>query len=206
MDESDSFDSENLFSDSDSENMETKAGTSISQKKEKEEEEEDEGNEIINIDLIKSISQTLETILENNKHLMNSSDTIKKQSKMVFSSRIIPNISIEEYLMRIHTYSNIEKSTLILSLIYIDRFCKNSRINLTYNNIYRILFTSILLSIKYNEDQYFDNKYYAEIAGVKLKELNILEYNFAQMMNYSFFVNDEIYKKYKLYLDSSIYN
>ena len=87
---------------------------------------------------------------------------------MAFSSSIIPNISIEEYLIRIQTYANIEKNTLILSLIYIDRLCKIASITLTYYNIHRILFISILISIKYNEDQYYNNKYYAEIAGVKL--------------------------------------
>ena len=200
MEGKDSFDSENFFSDNESENVDTKARTSNNEKEE--EEEESENNEIHNLDLIKTISQILETILNDNKHLDNYAEIAKKQRKMAFSSSIIPNISIEEYLIRIQTYANIEKNTLILSLIYIDRLCKIASITLTYYNIHRILFISILISIKYNEDQYYNNKYYAEIAGVKLKELNTLEYAFLHKTQFRLFVNDETFKKYKLYLDN----
>ena len=188
MDENGSFDSEKFnYSDNESENVETKARTSNIEK-------EDE-KELKIEDLIESISQALETIIADNKLLFNYSEVIKKQNKNVFSSRIIPKISIKDYLTRIHTYTHIEKNTLILSLIYIDRFCKLSKLTLTCYNIHRILFTSILISIKYNEDTFYDNKYYAEIAGVQLKELNILEYNF---------VKDETFKNYESYLDNSL--
>lgn len=200
MEGKDSFDSEKFFPDYESENGDTKARTSNNEKEEEGEEEVE--NEILNLDLIKTISQILETILKDNKLLDNYAEIVKNQRKMAFSSRIIPNISIEEYLIRIQTYAKMEKNTLILSLIYIDRLCKIASITLTYYNIHRILFISILISIKYNEDQYYDNKYYAEIAGVKLKELNTLEYNFLNKTKFLLFVNDEKFKKYKLYLDN----
>jgi hypothetical protein len=200
MEGKDSFDSEKFFPDYESENGDTKARTSNNEKEEEGEEEVE--NEIRNLDLIKTISHILETILNDNKLLDNYAEIVKNQRKMAFSSRIIPSISIEEYLIRIQTYANMEKNTLILSLIYIDRLCKIASITLTYYNIHRILFISILVSIKYNEDQYYDNKYYAEIAGVKLKELNTLEYNFLNKTKFLLFVNDEKFKKYKLYLDN----
>ena len=131
MDKNDSFDSEKYsYSDNDSENVETKARTSNIEK-------EDE-IEFKNIDLIKSISQVLETIIEDNKLLFNYTEVIKKQSKNIFSSRIIPKISIKDYLTRIHTYTHIEKNTLILSLIYIDRLCKISKLTLTCYNIHTL--------------------------------------------------------------------
>ena len=197
MDENGSFDSEKFnYSDNESENVETKARTSNIEK-------EDE-TELKIEDLIESISQALETIIADNKLLFNYSEVIKKQNKNVFSSRIIPKISIKDYLTRIHTYTHIEKNTLILSLIYIDRFCKLSKLTLTCYNIHRILFTSILISIKYNEDTFYDNKYYAEIAGVQLKELNILEYNFVNLIHFLLYVKDETFKNYESYLDNSL--
>ena len=129
-------------------------------------------------------------------------ETIKLQSHQVFSSTIIPSISIMDYLIRIQTYSNIEKSTLIISLIYIDRLCHKAKVTLTYYNIHRILFSAILLSIKYNEDNFYDNKYYSQIAGVKLKELKTLEYNFIKMLNCELYVSRDIYDKYQIYLEN----
>ena len=151
--------------------------------------------------LISAISETLNMILEQNKSLENYKDIIKQQSKMPFSANSIPEISIQDYLIRIQTYSNIEKSTLIISLIYIDRICENSNLNLTYFNIHRILFAAVLMSIKYNEDNFYDNKFYAEIAGVKLKELNMIENSFTDMIDFKYYVDDETYEKYKDYLE-----
>ena len=197
MSKNDSFDSEKFsYSDNESENVETKARTSNNEKKSE--------VEFKNENLINSISQVLETIIEDNKLLFNYSEIIKKQSKDVFSSRIIPKISIKDYLKRINTYTNIEKNTLIVSLIYIDRLCRVSKLTLTLYNIHRILFASILISIKYNEDNFYDNKYYSEIAGISLKELNSLEYNFLNLIHFLLYVKDETFKNYESYLDNSL--
>ena len=193
----DSFDSEQFsFSDNDSENNETKERTSNNEKNDE--------NEIKNMDLIKSIAQILESILEDNKRLINYSQIIKKQGKTVFNSRIIPDISIEKYLIRIQTYTNLERNSLIAGLIYIDRFCKISKVILTYNNIHKILFTSIFLSIKFNEDLFYENKYYAEIAGIKLNELIALEYHFVNVIQFLFYIKTETFKDYKKYLEKFI--
>ena len=189
-----SFESEASNPDIEGEEIETKEQTITK--------EEDESNKLENIKLIKAISQTLTSILESSKQLKNYKEILKKQSKMAFTANLIPNISVEKYLIRIQTYANMEKSTLIIGLILIDRLCQISNLTLTYYNIHRILFTAILVSIKYNEDSYFENKYYAEIAGVKLKELQLLEYHFISLIQFNLFIKNDLYKKYQLYLDN----
>ena len=163
---------------------------------------QNEETTISNIELIKAISITLTTVLEENKKIPNLKEIIKNQNKMCFSSNSIPNISICDYLKRIQAYTLVEKNTLILSLIYIDRFCKLGEVTLTYYNIHRILFAAILIAIKYNEDTFYDNKFYAEIAGVKLSELNLIECNFIKLCGCKMFVSNENFNKYNTYLDS----
>ena len=155
-----------------------------------------------NLHLIDSISKALILILEENQKLKNYKDILQKQNKMIFSARYIPDISIIDYLNRIQIYSNLEKSTLIISLIYIDRFCELSKTILTYYNIHRILFASILIAIKYNEDNFYDNNFYSEIAGIKLEELNMIEKKFISMCNFQFFISVDIFENYKRYLIS----
>ena len=120
-------------------------------------------SKIPNNKLIKAIAITLTSILDQNKNLENYKEILKNQSRAVFSANIIPNISVKDYLERIQTYSNVERSTLIISLIYIDRLCNKAKVTLTHYNIHRILFSAILLSIKFNEDSFYDNKYYSQI-------------------------------------------
>ena len=163
---------------------------------------QNEESKIKNSELIQSISYILSKILEENKKLPNIKEIISKQNKMCFSYNSIPKISIKDYLERIQEYTCIEQNTLILALIYIDRLCTIGKITLTYYNIHKILFGAILIAIKYNEDSFYDNKYYAEIAGVKISELKLMELNFILFCDYQMFVSDEIFTNYHDYLNS----
>lgn len=143
MNEKSSFDSEEAnFSDCEAEEVETKEQTRDNVKEEVDEEQKQ------NIDLIQSISLTLETILEDNKSKPNYKEIVKKQSNMVFSSSKVPQISIEDYLKRIQTYSNMERNTLITSLIFIDRLCKIS--TLLFIIKAKVIFFVLIFMINYN--------------------------------------------------------
>ena len=198
-----SFDSEALSDDS-FEEEDTKSQTD--KDKEKAKGNSPENKEIKNLELINSISKALNTILDKNKNVKNYKDILKKQSMMYFSANTIPNITIKDYLVRIQNYSEVERSTLILSLILIDRMCRKSGVLLTHYNIHRILFSSVLISIKYNEDSYFDNNFYSQIAGVKPNELKLLEYTFLEYNDFSIYVNDIEYEQYEKYLNLSIFD
>ena len=197
MSNNSSFDSEK----SDEDSIEEDDTKSITEKeKDKAKSSIKENEEIQNIELINAISNTLTTILEKNKKLKNYREILKKQSFMYFSAYTIPNISIKDYLIRIQNYSLMEKSTLILSLILIDHMCKKSNIVLTPYNIHRILFSSVIISIKYNEDSYYDNNFYAQIAGIKPNELKLLEYKFLELNDFDVYVTDVEYEQYEQYL------
>ena len=197
MSNNSSFDSEKADEDS----IEEDDTKSITEKeKDKAKSSIKENEEIQNIELINAISNTLTTILEKNKKLKNYREILKKQSLMYFSAYTIPNISIKDYLIRIQNYSLMEKSTLILSLILIDHMCKKSNIVLTPYNIHRILFSSVIISIKYNEDSYYDNNFYAQIAGIKPNELKLLEYKFLELNDFDVYVTDVEYEQYEQYL------
>ena len=85
-----SFDSEAENSESDKEIIDSK----------------EEEKLIENLNIIKSISNSLSTVLEENKKLSNYKEIIIKQSKMCFSANTIPNISLYEYIIRIRKYSS----------------------------------------------------------------------------------------------------
>jgi len=165
-------------------------------------EEENEVDEVnIDMKLLTSISNTLIKVLEETNKNSDIKQIIRNQKKMPFSSNTVPQISILDYLKRIQTYGGMENSTLILSLIYIDRLCENN-ITLTKYNIHRILFAAILIAVKYNEDSFYENSYYAQIAGIKNKELKIIEYTFLEMINFDAYIDEYTYNLYK----DSLYN
>lgn len=158
-------------------------------------------NDIFISKLIYSISQVLHNIITQNK--TNNNNNIQRHNNSFYSTKV-PQISIYDYLLRIKTYSQLEDTTLIISLILIDRFVQQSNIQLSYNNIHRILFTAVLISIKYNEDNIFTNNYYAEIAGVSVKELFTLENDFLSLVNFNLYIEPILFAQYNLYLNNII--
>ncbi len=55
----------------------------------------------------------------------------------------------------------------------------------------------MLLAIKYNEDDYYSNKYYARVGGISLCELNELEYYLLILLEFDVFIDHEVYEKYE---------
>ena len=150
--------------------------------------------------LLDNISSILESLIEENKNLQNYKEKMKLQKKLIFYSREVPSISIKDYLYRINNFSEAEDNTFILALIYIDKICEIASIILSEHNIHRILFISILVAIKYNEDIYFDNKYYSKIAGVPSKELKKMESEYLKLIKFELYVNKNVFDKYKNYI------
>ena len=66
--------------------------------------------------------------------------------------------------------------------------------------IFRLILASALVSIKYNEDHFFSNSFYAKVGGVTKKEIEKLEYEFLSLIDFSLYVDDIIFNKYNNYL------
>jgi len=118
----------------------------------------------------------------------------------IFEQIIIPEISILKYLLRIIEYSNIEENTLIISLIYLYEVSKNKKI--TDFNIHKLLFTSILISLKFNEDEIYPFYYYSQIAGICQEELMQLELNFYFLIDFNLNVNKETFEHFQKILNN----
>ena len=143
------------------------------------------------------ISFSLLEIISKSKENKNYKEKIKSQKKCIFTSKKIPNISIGDYLTRIKKFTKINDSTLIICLIYLDRYIKINKIILTDVNVHRICFASLLIAMKYNEDFFYTNKFYSNVAGLKCSELNKLELKFVTEIKFDLFVDKNLYEKYK---------
>ena len=147
---------------------------------------------LIPIKSIEIISDLLNNICEENK-IKNEVQNIKIKP---FTTKNIPSMSIKDYLLRLSQYTKINESTIILILIYIDRICKINNFHITFNNIYKLIICSMIISIKYNEDNFYSSEIYAKLGGVTLKELNYLEFQFLILIKFSLFVEKDLFNKY----------
>jgi hypothetical protein len=160
----------------------------------------------INEILLNKINKILSIVIAENKTLKNYKEKVLSQRDMSFTSYKKPSLSIKDYLFRIQNYTEAEDNTIIIALMYIDRLSDISSILLTPFNVHRILFVSILLAIKYNEDICFGFDFYAKIAGMPISDLKKMERDFVYLIKFKFFIDKEEFENYKSYIDEIEYN
>ena len=144
-----------------------------------------------------------------NAIVSNLKDIIKEnqknnKNKLIFKDNIfyledLPPISLEKFIQHLVKFTQMDISTLILAVIYMDEFCEKFKYILTLNNIYRLILISVFIGLKYNEDTYVNEKSYASIAGVSVEDLKYLEFQMCVALDFSFFVKSELYQQYFRY-------
>ena len=142
------------------------------------------------LNIVNVIVNVIKTIITRS-----SSNNNNNTCNSAFYTESIPQISIHDYLLRIIKYTHIEQSTLICALIYIDRL-SSSGIIINEHTVHKVLFTSILLSMKFNEDCIYNISFFAEIAGVPVKELLLMESEFVNKINFNCYVNEIMFNTY----------
>ena len=146
---------------------------------------------LFQISNIQIISELLLNICEENKQKIE-----KAVNKKIKIPKQITKNSLRNFIIRLAKYVKIHDSTMIITLIYIDRMCNSNNITITYNNVFQLVLTSLLIAIKYNEDKNFSFKYYATLGGVTASELKILEKKFLYLINYNLYVDQRSFEKY----------
>jgi len=109
-----------------------------------------------------------------------------------------PQLGVYDYLMRISKYFQCSNECFVMSLVYIDRLVKmHPEFTICNLNIHRLLVTSVMLAVKFYDDVYYSNAYYAKVGGVKTKEVNNLEHQFLKLLDWQLHVSPQEYDQYR---------
>lgn len=149
--------------------------------------------------IVSNLIKILIRSLTKNKARRHYNQILIRQSKMIFTSLAIPPISIDDYFDRIISMTSIEDSVIIIAFIYLDRLCRLS-IALVDNNIHKLMLTAIVIAIKTHYDSHYSNAVYAKIGGITLKEMNLMEHEFLNLLRFDTYINQDLYKQYETYL------
>ena len=157
------------------------------------EEPKDNFDEKISLALFNCISKD-----SSNPSLNKKNTNITKNN---FFNKKLPSVSLGDYINRIYKYTKCSKYELIYSLILLDRYCKKRKLPIIIHNIYRLYFISLVISIKYLDDKFYTNKYYAKVGGLKVKELFELEYSFLSGLDWKLFISNKLFEKYNKFFE-----
>jgi hypothetical protein len=115
-----------------------------------------------------------------------------------FHAKKAPTISVKDYLKRFATHSNCHYDAFIYALIYLDRAGEMyENFTLDSFNVLRLILMSLVSAIKFYDDAYFKNSYYAKIGGVSPGEFNELEEIYlVKYVQFNLYVDVQTYSSY----------
>lgn len=130
--------------------------------------------------------------------ILKETDKSTDTQASAFHSKRVPSISIRDYMMRIAKCAKCSEECLILALIYVDRLTeRNKKFVIRSLNIHRLLITAVMLAAKFFDDRFYNNEYYARVGGISNKEINVLEIEFLNLVNFNLHVDPILFLKYR---------
>lgn len=86
-------------------------------------------------------------------------------------------------------FALVQRSCLLITLHYIDQICARlPKFTVTSLTIHRFLITSVTVASKALCDVFCTNSRYAQVGGIKTNELNLLEREFLNIIDWRLFV------------------
>ncbi|XP_020574447.1 cyclin-P4-1-like [Phalaenopsis equestris] len=114
-----------------------------------------------------------------------------------FSGLEKPQISIPRYLERIFQFGHCSASCFAVAYIYLDRFLHlHPSVLVDSLNVHRFLITAVLTAVKFMEDRYYNNAYFAKVGGISLAEMNYLEVDFLFGLRFDLNVTPVVFASY----------
>eukprot|EP01061_Rhynchopus_euleeides_P002511 TRINITY_DN11918_c0_g2_i1.p2 TRINITY_DN11918_c0_g2~~TRINITY_DN11918_c0_g2_i1.p2 ORF type:complete len:165 (+),score=74.08 TRINITY_DN11918_c0_g2_i1:505-999(+) len=114
----------------------------------------------------------------------------------IYDGQKVPAISIEEYLARWVVHTGCDTEVLVIAVIYIDRLCTRTGMQITTTNVHRMLLASLVVATKWQQDRVHANTHYAAVGGVTNAELSRLEVNFLNSLEWETHVEASLLTKY----------
>jgi len=110
-----------------------------------------------------------------------------------FYSYQLPSISVRDYFLRMVRLSVCSTETMVRCCFCINKLVEScpDGFQLDPFSIHRVILASLLCNAKFADDSHHANKFFSEIGGVALKELNRLEIHFLTLMNFSLHVHQD---------------
>ncbi|KAG0477839.1 hypothetical protein HPP92_012558 [Vanilla planifolia] len=122
-----------------------------------------------------------------------------------FRGRSRPCISIRGYVDRIFRYAGCSPSCYVVAYVYLHRFSSRQQsVAVDSFSIHRLFLTCLLLAVKFVDDLYYNNAYYAKVGGISTAEMNVLELDFLFGLGFDLNVTLSMFDDYCRILQSQM--
>jgi hypothetical protein len=101
-----------------------------------------------------------------------------------------PTIGFKKWVATILTTTQVAQNVILLALLFIYRLkLTNPTVKGKPGSEYRLLTVALMLGNKFLDDNTYTNKTWAEVSGISVQEVHIMEVEFLSNMRYSLFTS-----------------
>ncbi|KAI7831127.1 cyclin-domain-containing protein [Gamsiella multidivaricata] len=102
--------------------------------------------------------------------------------------------AFRKFCLKVLSATQLSSSVILLSLKYIQKLLKNNpSIHGQQGSEFRLFTVSLMLANKFLDDNTFTNKTWSEVTGISVKEINVMEMEFLNQVQFSLFVSEAEY-------------
>lgn len=109
--------------------------------------------------------------------------------------------NLASFISNICSACYVEESSLILSLVYLDRVILNTKVILTQDNLKEILIGCVIAAVKFNQDYHCIRNIDA-VTGLHPFHISYIESYTLEALGYSLFVSEITFETYSFHLAS----
>lgn len=103
-----------------------------------------------------------------------------------------PTIGFKKWVTTILTTTQVAQNVILLALLFIYRLkLTNPTVKGKPGSEYRLLTVALMLGNKFLDDNTYTNKTWAEVSGISVQEVHIMEVEFLSNMRYSLYTSKE---------------
>ncbi|CAG8973424.1 hypothetical protein HYALB_00006450 [Hymenoscyphus albidus] len=135
-----------------------------------------------------------------------STETLKKAENVGISSGTInrlrdealPSSGFKKWVVTILSTTQVTQNVILLALLFIYRLKKiNPAVKGRSGSEYRLLTVALMLGNKFLDDNTYTNKTWAEVSGISVTEIHVMEVEFLSNMRYSLLASKEQWQEWQ---------
>ncbi|KAF4631051.1 hypothetical protein G7Y89_g7080 [Cudoniella acicularis] len=135
-----------------------------------------------------------------------STETLNKAESLAPSSspikrlreEAIPSSGFRKWVVTILSTTQVTQNVILLALLFIYRLKKiNPAVKGRSGSEYRLLTVALMLGNKFLDDNTYTNKTWAEVSGISVNEIHVMEVEFLSNMRYSLLASKEQWQEWQ---------
>ncbi|PWY77355.1 hypothetical protein BO70DRAFT_363292 [Aspergillus heteromorphus CBS 117.55] len=104
----------------------------------------------------------------------------------------MPTVAFQKWVTNILSTTQVSQNVILLALLFVYRLKKfNPGVRGKKGSEYRLMTIALMLGNKFLDDNTYTNKTWAEVSGITVQEIHIMEVEFLSNVRYNLFVSEE---------------